>query len=421
MSYDDEHVTDVLERFAYQAPPVRADLIDSIEKRHRRRRSRHIAFSGAAAVAVAAVAAGAVMIAPKSTSTPTVAQPAASGSSHRAAPTIPTGTGNGAWTLPGKLPWQSADKVWPAAVLHFPTKAPDGGKIFPMRMLDSTHLLVKSEPKFEAAGALYSYNLTNGSFRTIVAQVGARGKTTYLQQFAASTTWIVWSQFDGRHTYDAFKAPLAGGAPVHLGSLTEAQSTGLWVASDTTIYLSTDQGIYTLPMTGGTPSPLAGYRNARLVDESGWAVEAKWGNDPMPDAGTFVTTAVHNVFTGQRLAATAPAGTAWMSCGPTFCVGGNNRTPNELAFLQKLDGSDRVRLPNALDGGTVETYGGTSLFLGGQGYILDPLNGRGAEDPNVRSNATSFSSFDASAGIIGWSIGNGPIDHYISLALAGAS
>jgi hypothetical protein len=421
MSYDDERVTEVLERFAKLAPSIRADMVDSIEKRYRKRRSRNIGLSGAAVVAVAAVLAGLVVIA-HWTSTPTVGQPAEDGSSHRAAPTIPTGNGNGEWTLPGELPWQSPDKVWPAAVLHIPTKAPDGGKIFPMRMLDSTHVLVESQPKFEAAGAIYSYDLRDGSFRRIVAQIGTPGKTTYLQQFAVSARWIVWSQFDGGHTYDAFKAPRAGGTPVHLASLSDAQSSGLWVASDTTVYLNTDKGIYSMPMTGGTPSPLAGYRDARFVDESGWAVEAKWGNDPMPKGGTYVTTAVHNVFTGQRLTATAPAGTAWMSCGPTFCVGGSNGDNHALTFLQKLDGDDRVTLSTDMPAGVVETYGGTSFYLSfNSDYILDPLSGQSAENPNLRSHATSYSTFDASAGIIGWSIGNGKIDHYISLELAGAS
>jgi hypothetical protein len=208
---------------------------------------------------------------------------------------------------------------------------------------------------------------------------------------------------------------------VHLGSLSDAQSSGLWVASDTTIYLSTEEGIYSMPMTGGTPSPLVGYRDARFVDNSGWAVEAKRGDDPRPGVGNYATTVTHNVFTGQRLATTAPAGTTWMSCGPTFCVGGNNGDSHALTLLQKLDGGDRVKLPTDIGAGVVETYGGTSFYLANDDYILEPLSGQGAENPNLRSHAKSYSTFDASAGIIGWSIGNGKIDHYISLELAGAS
>ncbi|HEY1486010.1 MAG TPA: hypothetical protein VGF84_07885, partial [Micromonosporaceae bacterium] len=114
-------ITSTLEAYADHATPVRADMLEVVERRFGRRRRNRAAASVAAAVVVVAVIVGGIAFNPFSGTADRRRLP----TPPLVSSTVVPGTN---WHIPttGKLP--SVTAQWPNAVAEVPTKAPDGGK-----------------------------------------------------------------------------------------------------------------------------------------------------------------------------------------------------------------------------------------------------------------------------------------------------
>jgi hypothetical protein len=137
---DTHSITRTLETYADRAALMPPNLVTRVEQRYqRRRRMRASALASVAVLVVAALV-----------STAGLAMMSRPGKAE-SAPAAPS-SARSAWLLPKPAPYPEVASVWPSAILDPPPKAPDHDKIFPMTMLDPTHLLAYSEPSFEAAG-----------------------------------------------------------------------------------------------------------------------------------------------------------------------------------------------------------------------------------------------------------------------------
>ncbi len=406
-----------------------ADLADIVTRRYLRRRRRRTWIAGSTAGAVVALAVvGLTMAVPEH----------APGTPGPSASAIPPGQG------PWHVPPDGADvppiaNAWPGAVVHLPAKTPDGGTVSPMADIDATHLLVESEPSFEATGSFYSYDIPAGTFRLItpVAQGGAQ---VLVNRWAVSAHWVVWD-VDHADTpgYEVFKAPLSGGPEQLVATLPgQVTDTGTWFATDSAVYWSgNDPGVLRLPLSGGSPRPVPGFSDMYVIDEtSPWAVympgvdNTQMGIDGIMQTG--ITRRLKNLVTGVQIDVSVPHGTTSLQCSAAFCVGtvASGGTPSTTEFIQRPDGTARETIDGRWisfdvrpvgDGGIVvvtpEPAGASDTSFGW--VIFDPVTGPAGSVTFARDATGGYSVF-GNSDLLGWSSKGGSlaIDEYFVIANA---
>lgn len=392
-------VIETLEFYAARAGDVRPDLADIVERRFRRRRRQQALGSATVVLIVVAIVAAAV---------------AFGGLTDRTAKPIPaTWTQDGPWRVPkpGAATKSLAD-VWPKAFVHLSVTAPDNGVAFPEADIDATHLLVAG------ANTYYSYDIVHKTF-TVIMHVGQPLTDVWAE---VSPHWLVvdiYSHSTTAFTSDVYRAPLSGGTAQYVGKVgASAGQPSPWFVTDDAIYWSGfTPGVMRLPMAGGTSTPVPGYSDFYVSNDSPWAVSytkastANLGSRSVPAMGGSVTKALKNMTTGAELEVTSDSRDASLECTPAFCVGSDDNG----AYVQDLDRSEQVHVP-ALDAlepmsltpavGRSGLYTATDLFdhppkgdpPGGQ-YVWDPLSGQFGV---IRPTAWRPTSTGEQGGILAW-------------------
>jgi hypothetical protein len=357
-----------------------ADLAERVLRRYRRRRLRR---SGLVAVVVAVVVAATVTI-------PAVlAEP--HGGTGRQVADIPAGPG--IWRVAANSdPLPDAATVWPAAVVDLPL-TPDGGEPQAVSSAGPGKVLViiwhRNQAGQSVADALDIYDVTTRGYRQLAQRPATPG---WAGHWAISANRVYWS-IDTDAGFDVYTEPLAGGEPkllshvtveVPAGGTDRTFSSGPWYATDSAVYWSgMTPGIVSLSADGGTPQPVPGFGDYYLTHAGSPWVSRMTGLEVAIEMGelynglhspqnalefTGVTVQLKNLRTGAVIDVDVPAGTSALSCAANLCVGiipdrpvtahpsavpgGGLLMPDEgpvTAYIQRPDGSDRVRLP-AIDG-----------------------------------------------------------------------
>lgn len=414
-----------------------ADLADIVTRRYLHRRQRRMWIAGSVAGVVVALVVVVTLTVPRHTG----GRPGPIGdtplpTAEPTAPFIPLGPGP--WHLPAAgTDVPSLASAWPNAVVHLPATAPDGGAVHALAAIDATHVLVESSPASEASGSFYSYDIPGGTFR-LITTIAQNGTRAYVNRLAVSPHWVVWD-VDQPATpgYQVFKAPLSGGPGQLVATLPEPITyTGSWFATDSDLYWSgTHPGVLRLPLSGGTPTPVPGFADMYVInDTSPWAVSMP-GVDITQRGGigggvqTGVTRRLKNLVTGAQIDVSVPHGTTGLQCSAAFCVGTTGSgVSSATEFIQRPDGTARQTIHHGPmtfdvrpvgDGGilvvTLESgdESGSSL----EWMICDPVEGR-AGGVALISHGTL--GLDDRPDLLGWpsKAGSSGVDNYFITANA---
>jgi hypothetical protein len=408
---DYETLAGDLRAIAEGAEPGITDLSDVVNRRYvRRRRIR----TGASAVAgVFAVMIGIAASIPAA--------------EHARQPAHGNHGSSQGWHVPSTgatLP--SLASTWPRAVVHFPVHAPDGGTPVAVADIDKTHVLAGSEPTPGIATALYAFDTTNDTFR-LITTVPQGHDPAAVTNWAVSTHSVVWGIDAEPLSVDVYTAPLAGGPArkiAHFAGRTVL--LGPWFATDDAVYWSSGQpGVMRLPLSGGSPEPVAGFQEMYLLHgTSPWAarlddVQASKFGDTSPygitiggqrskDPRPGVTRQLKNIVTGAEIDVSVPADAWTLSCTPVFCVGSVATGDDGLSwFIQRPDGKNRVALhSDGMDGYFVAEAG-----------LLGHTFGSISENGVPMSNLLVFCDpVDGTAGQTVWAVPYGPAVAALGLA-----
>jgi hypothetical protein len=326
-------LSQTLESYAERAGDVRADMLEVVESRYRKRRRAQAISSAAGVLIVAAIVTAAFVINPFTGTTPKPITPA-------------TWTQQGPWRIPKpSAPVPSPAAVWPEAVVHLPAVTPGGQKPAAVAAIDSTHLVV-ADDLGQGISTFYSYDTVEATFKVIAKPADRR----QVQWVITSPHWLAWSVEDASHRLAVYKAPLAGGAVQLIATVAFPTVPTSWYATDDALYYSDSKpGVIRLPMAGGKVSALAGFADF-YVDGSPWAHAWPRAATDTLDPGGLLTSSgtvmasLKNIITGaQRTIASKPDDVG-LGCMPEFCVG---ETDGE-SFVRKVDGTSSVPLPPSL-------------------------------------------------------------------------
>ncbi|SEH00369.1 hypothetical protein SAMN05444920_116104 [Nonomuraea solani] len=337
----------VLGRAAEIAPQAPGGFSAHIARTSRRRRTRTLAVATALA---AAVVAGGV--------TATVRGLDQGGTQIAVAP--------------GEQIPDPVEKVWPAAVWKIPARLPDGGKFQPKLFIDDKTVLLETWESFEKANALYAYDLATGQVRKIT-DIRTR-KGVYASNYIVGAGRVIWMTAEKKGTR-FWSAPLEGGQPTAIttdtpiaGAVDKATVTG-----DRIAFSLAKGGVFTLPLTGGGVTPVAGAERHHILR---WP----WVGTPGPHMPDNVTSfeELLNAETGETSKAVTRPGEEFVTCGVTMCVG--VRADNS-AFHRLRDGSQERDLPGQAIAGLALDRFMTVMMTGatrGQA-LLDVTTGTSAD------------------------------------------
>ncbi|GAA5057504.1 hypothetical protein HNP84_000507 [Thermocatellispora tengchongensis] len=367
-----------LARAAEAAPEPIGDLAAMVAARRRTRTRRRAQSALAVAGVVTVIAAGSAVTGVFSNRGGEDHVTAADKSRTTATATVTptataTSTGSGELTATmSPPPADGADasvpkaaEVWPGAVSTIPAAAGDGWRYRPVDALSPTQILLSAESSFEKAGRLEVYD-TAAKRATVLTELPAPEgvKGYFVQRTEVGPGHIAWygtTPNDDTDWADVWVVPRSGGEPTRLAELTGARSRidAIGVSEGHVYWSVASGGIYRVPISGGTPEPVAGTEGLHLR-------EYPWASD-VSEYGDFDKnqTLLVNVETGERRQIDA-VGRTNVRCGSTWCVG---TEAGRKAVAWRLDGSGARSVP------------GTSPF--GQGIHLGrfvPLSTTGIYD-----------------------------------------
>ncbi|MGP4029489.1 hypothetical protein [Actinomadura sp. 3N407] len=316
---------------AREAPGVEPDLLERVERGHRRRRRRR---TSAAALAVAVVLGGT----------------GAAGVAVRSGEDAPD------VAVPGKLKPISPKELgtpvkvrerWPAAVRSVPRELPDGRALHPVTVLDGDTLVGATEASLQVPDQLWSYDLGTRKATAITDVVVPRGSKIFASDFTVGRGQVIWwlsYRVDGRDTVEIWGAPLAGGAARKLIAMPGSSLSTLLIDGDSIVWGMGD-GVYKAPLSGGAPEEIPGTGGFGIVSWPWIGSPASRGDT----VGDIMYRSLRNVRTGERRGAgLAPFKGAW-SCGVTWCVGSPARGVtyhrDMATAVQRRDGKAGRLLP----------------------------------------------------------------------------
>jgi hypothetical protein len=389
-----DDLEDVLRRTlghaSQRAPQAPSSLSAQITTHSLRRRARVQAL--VAAVAVAVVASGAVVAVRGSDSpAPTVVNPTQAPSSATATP-APSGepTSEAPSGKQASETHEPIEKVWPQAVWKIPAKLPGIRKYQPRIFIDDHTLLLETWESFEKANAIYAYDLDGGQVRKIADIRTPKG--VFASGYTAGAGRIVWqtiNQVDGSRATEFWSAPIAGGQPTVINTVTPVKGGGdhLTVVGDKLAFSVFEGGVFTVPLGGGTVEPVTGADRHHILR---WP----WVGTPGESTPNRETSFedLFNVETGERSKAVVRPGEENVRCGVTTCTGDRQGSPS---FYRLRDGSQERDLPGSAALGL-----GADRFQtvfsprprGGQ-YMIDLVTGKtgdlGLPPPDAKGQSIS--------------------------------
>ncbi|MGW2214300.1 hypothetical protein ACWCSD_04885 [Nonomuraea sp. NPDC001684] len=130
--------------------------------------------------------------------------------------TSPAGSGTASVSSARASAPEPIEKLWPAAVHEVPAKLPDGRKVRPRLMVDTTKVLLTAEAGFEKANGLYTYDVNSGEVAELADITLPAGTTLFPDGFTAGQGRVAWWTARGaadKRTADIWTVPTTGGRP----------------------------------------------------------------------------------------------------------------------------------------------------------------------------------------------------------------
>ncbi|MGN9844455.1 TolB family protein [Nonomuraea sp. H19] len=299
-----------------RAPHPPTGFPAQIMARSRRRRTRAQALVAALAVVIVAGGAGVAVRG--------VGDDRATTAAHPTPASSPTAG------LPDPI-----EKVWPQAVRTIPAKLPDGTTFRPWLFLDDHTVLLFTWKSLEKPDALYAYDLETGQTRKIVDI--PTSKKGYASGYAVGGGRVIWQTIEGTRMR-LWSVPITGGKPAAIatGGPIKGRADALAVAGDKLAFSLSEGGVFTVPLEGGSVTPVAGADRHHIL---GWP----WVGTPdvAPD-NVAAFGVVLNVETGETRKAFVRPGDKFVRCGVTTCVG---MTSGGKPFYRQRDGSQEREIP----------------------------------------------------------------------------
>lgn len=315
----------IISRAAEGAPQAPAGFPAQIVRRSRRRRARAHALAAALAVVVVAGGVG-------------WAVRGQGGEGPVAVNPVPTASATVA-TGPAEPvePVEPVERVWPQAVWRIPAKLPGVKKYQPRVFVDDHTVLLETWESFEKADAIYAYDLTTGGNRKIADIRTPKG--VYASGYAVGQGRVVWQTIDDMRT-TFWSVPVSGGEPAEIrtDAPVEGRVDSREVVGDRLAFSVMEGGVFTVPLTGGAVTPVAGAADDHLLRWP-WAGTPGWyapGEEP-----SFAE--LRNVETGETSKAVTRPGEQLIGCDVTTCVG---RDAAGQPFYRLRDGSRQRPLPD---------------------------------------------------------------------------
>jgi hypothetical protein len=254
-------------------------------------------------------------------------------------------------------------EVWPDAVRTLPNRLPDGGIYWVVDMLPDNRYLVLTGPKpadftgFPAGGFLDAkvaiFDVGRNALTVLTDPNEAAGTSSYFTVYAGvvgdHAMWYGYAMRDGKEATDVWSAPLSGGGPRKVVTLTADQprdrADGFGITPQGVTWRMPTPGLpagenderktvgfYRIGPTGGTPELVPGSEGFTWTSGD-WTTSDR----------DLASGQLWNVVTGEHRAWTRnPAVVGELYCGPFWCGGKNAKG---LPAIQKLDGSGYVELP----------------------------------------------------------------------------
>ncbi|MFD1541555.1 hypothetical protein [Nonomuraea guangzhouensis] len=342
-----------------RAPHAPIDFSARIAARSRRRRTRGQALVAAVAVVIVAGGIGLVARGTSDDSAPIAVRPAQTPASSS--------------TLPDPI-----EKVWPEAVWKIPAKLPGGRKFQPRAFIDDHTLLLETWESFEKADAVYAYDLDTGQTRKITDISTPKG--VYASGYVVGGGRIVWQTIENMRTRFWY-VPVSGGEPAAIDTdrAVEGRGDELAVVGDKLAFSLHEGGVFTVPLGGGTVTPVAGADRHHILRWPWVGTPGEYTPDNEPSFEELL-----NVETGQTSKAVIHPGEQNVRCGVLTCVG---RRPGQSPFYRLRDSSQERELPDSTLGLAYDRFMTVPLGQphGGQA-LLDLASGKSA-DLGLRLNA----------------------------------
>ncbi|MFF0869117.1 hypothetical protein ACFYUV_45685 [Nonomuraea sp. NPDC003560] len=296
-----------------------------VQRSRRPKRSRRTALT-------AAVASGVAVAAIVTVTTHVLSKPETSS----------TGSGTASVSSARASAPEPIEKLWPAAVHEVPAKLPDGRKVRPRLMMDTTKILLTAEAGFEKANGLYTYDVHSGEVAELADITLPAGTTLFPDGFTAGQGRVAWWTAHGaadKRTADIWTVPTTGGKPqlVTSAPLPPASSagfvTGIAITPDRLAWSAGNEGVFTVDVNGGQPQRVDGAQGQHILS---WP----WVGSPGTFGGNEAPfQSVMNIETGEKRARTALQPGSPVACGITLCV----THPGRSAAAQVQDRDGRAR------------------------------------------------------------------------------
>ncbi|GIJ64203.1 hypothetical protein [Virgisporangium aurantiacum] len=397
----------------------------AVHRRVRRRRRRRVLVAGCAAVLALAAGATAVVAAGNVDRTDQVPNVAASTEPPKLPDIDMT-------KLPDFANLTAPGEAWPDAVATLPNRLPDGGIYRIVAMLPDNRYLVLTGPKpanfqdFPANGFLDAkvaiFDAGRNTVTVLTDPNASAGTSSYFNVYAGTVgdhaMWYAYATRDQKEEREIWSAPLSGGSPRKLVTLTADEPTDVADAFSVThsgvVWRlptpgfrhgpgQSDErktvGFYRIGPTGGTPELVPGSEGFTPAAVAGWFTSDR----------ELANGNLWNLTTGERRAWTRNPAVVEMRCGPLWC-GGNNATGRPV--MQKLDGSGYVELPTGsaispTSDGRMAYYTYKQTQQGSDNVVWDMSTGRaatfpvfGSSSPVSRGGGRDFTAWEQDGKVI---------------------
>jgi hypothetical protein len=268
-----------------------------------------------------------------------------------------------------------AADIWRDAVRTLPGRLPNGSRYVVQAVLPGDKYLVLEHKNWPPGYRLQGPGVLDAATGTVREVAPADESATVIAAGVSGgdAVWVIARLADRMAGYEVWAAPLAGGAPRKLATVTDDRSGYTRTFALAGRYVLWDRhqnyrdpngrsgvrtpGIYRLPVTGGQPELMVSTEGYRLQDYyAGWggapAVAIRNGNRAAGDRGWIVddpaAAPLIDLATGVRVpwrqapeVDTGPMG--YLACGLSGCTGRHDapadRSRPTTTFVQRRDGS----------------------------------------------------------------------------------
>jgi hypothetical protein len=332
----ERELTRTLAGAAWQAPEPGEGFVVGVRKRRRARKRRQLAALASCAVVLAV---GSGMVAVRLSALSDERRPAPSADER-----VPAASWSG--TLPDFEAAGSPDKVWPNAVHRLPARLPNGAGYQVYAVLRDDRYLVRTIAESSTVWAPSVFDARTGKLTYLgsdelatdrepspdnwATAVGERAVWFSSESKANEQDAVIWTaRLDG--TGDPQRIATV---PNHIDTLSRVGVTG-----DTFFWYESKRGLFGVPISGGTPSPIPGGAEYAWLDLSPWVSTSR---QAFTDDGSREGV-LWNLKTADRRPWKAHPRVRDLLCYPVLCVGwdGSYKT-----LVQPLDGS-RVLEPSS--------------------------------------------------------------------------